>query len=289
MIPLYIIRQFLIGLSYSMYLWVAAAGLTLIFGVLGVLNFAHGSLYMIGGYLFYTYYMMLGIDFWESLLLSCASTALIGLIMERYALRYIYHLEVPFQLLLTFGIVLIFDDLVKIVWGPVFRTSTIPWILRGSVNILGIDYPVYNIFLIGIGVAIAALLAFLLRKTWWGRIIRAATSQKEMAAALGVNVPRLYTAVFVFGTILAALGGAFSTPIRTICPGLGIEIIAFCFIVTVIGGLGSFKGAFVGSLLIGLASAYGILFIPVVEVLIPYILMAAILILRPEGMFGRRV
>jgi len=185
--------QGLVGLSLAMYLWLIAAGLTLVFGVLGILNFAHGSLFMLGGYFAFTFYGLLGINFWLSILLSLIGVALIGLIMERFFLRHIYHLDVPYQLLLTFGFILIFDDAVKMIWGGVFMIPPMPDFFTGAVPIFGRPFPIYNLFIIGAGIGVAIGLWLILERTWWGRIMRASASDREMAGAIGVNIPILFT------------------------------------------------------------------------------------------------
>jgi len=281
-----IVYQGLIGLSYSMYLWLVAAGLTIVFGVLGVLNFAHGALYMLGAYVAFTIYGVLGLDFWLALFLSVVSIGLLGGIIERFFLRPIYDLELPYQLILTYAFILIFDDMVKMIWGPVFRIPAMPGFLQGTVSIFERAYPIYNLFILGVGVAVAVLTWLVLGKTWWGKTISACVSHREMASAMGLNVPLLLTTVFMFGTALAALGGALSIPMRVVVPGLGALVIVQAFIVTVIGGLGSLKGAFIGALIVGLLSSYGVLLIPVFELFLAYAAMALVLLIRPQGIFG---
>lgn len=283
-----ILFQGLVGLSEAMYLWLVAAGLSLIFGVLRVLNFAHGSFYMLGAYLTFYFFGFLGNNFWLGLAVGPLFVAGVGLVMERFFLRLVYRLEVAYQLLLTFAFVLIFNDLVKLIWGPIYQALPMPAGLDSSVSILGLVYPAYNLFIITIGPLIALGIWLLLEKTKWGRLIVASASDKEMANALGVNVPQLYTRVFMLGAWLAALGGALSIPIRPVSPGMGETIIIEAFMVAVIGGLGSLKGAFTGAILIGLLHAYGVLFLPVFEMALAFMLMATVLILRPWGLFGTR-
>ncbi|MBI2081887.1 MAG: branched-chain amino acid ABC transporter permease, partial [candidate division NC10 bacterium] len=260
-----IVFQGLIGLSLAMYLWLISAGLTIIFGVLGVLNFAHGSLFMVGAYFAYTFYGMLELPFWLAILLSLFGVALLGLVMEWGFLRRIYDIDHAYQLLLTFGFILILDDAVKLIWGGVFKIPPIPPFLEGAWPVAGRLFPVYNVFLIAVGLLVAVGLWFLFERTWWGRTVRATASDREMANAIGVNVPRVFSGVFMFGAALAALGGALGTPVRVVAPGIGAAMIIQAFIITVIGGLGNLKGAFVASLLVGILSAYGTLFFPVFE------------------------
>lgn len=284
-----LIFQGLIGLSLAMYIWLVAAGLTLVFGVLGVLNFAHGSLYMLGAYLTETCTTLLGGNFWLGLLLATLIVAVLGIVLERLFFRPMYRLPLAYQLLMTFAFVLIFDDLVKMVWGPVYRVPPTPEGLEGSLSILGRAFPVYNVFIIALGPSVALLLWLILEKTRWGKMIRASASSREMASAIGINIKRLFTTVFAFGAWLAALGGGLSIPIRAVSPGMGTFIIIEAFVVVVIGGLGSLKGAFIGAVLIGLLEAYGTLFIPVFEMFFIFLLMAVVLILQPGGLFGTQV
>lgn len=282
-----IIHVSLAGLSAGMFIWLVASGLTLIFGVLGVLNFAHGSFYMLGAYFCYTLLGVMGDNFWLGLLLGPLCVCAVGFVVERYFLRYVYHLALPYQLLLTFAFVLLFDDVVKIVWGAGSISSPAIPGLSGSVSILGRNFPIYNLFIIGVGPLIAVGMWAILTKTWWGRIIRATSSDREMAATLGVRVPALYTAVFVFGTWLGAMGGGLAVPfIGLLTPGMGEAVIIDAFVVAVIGGMGSLKGAFLGALIIGLLSSFGTRFIPMFDMFLTFILMAAILLWRPQGLFG---
>lgn len=279
--------QGLIGLSLAMYLWLISAGLTIIFGVLKVVNFAHGSLFMVGAYLAYTFYGQLGLPFGLAVLLSLLGTGLLGFVMERGFLRRIYQVDEAYQLLLTFGFILILDDAVKIIWGGVFKIPPIPAFLDGSWPVFGRSFPVYNTFVIAVGLIVALLLWVMFDRTWWGRIVRATASDREMANAIGINVPRVFSAVFAFGAMLAALGGAIGIPVRVVAPGIGATMIIQAFIITVIGGLGNLKGAFISSLIVGVLSAYGTLFFPVFELFFIFVIMAVVLLVRPQGLFAR--
>lgn len=282
-----LIFQGLIGLSLSMYLWLLAAGLTLVFGVLGVLNFAHGSLFMLGAYATFTFYGKLGLNFWLSILLSLVSVGIVGAILERFFFRRIYGIDLPYQLILTFGFILVFDDLVKILWGGVAMIPPMPSFFEGTISVFGRPYPIYNLFIIFAGLAVAFILWLVLEKTWWGRMIRASASDREMAGAIGVNIPILFTTVFVFSAMLAALGGALGTPVRVVAPGIGTAMIIQAFVITVIGGLGNLKGAFVGALIVGILTSFGILFFPIFELFIIFVVMAIVLLIKPEGLFGK--
>lgn len=282
-----LIFQGLIGLSYSMYLWLLAAGLTLVFGVLGVLNFAHGSLFMLGAYATFTFYGKMGLNFWLSILLSLISVGIVGAILERFFFRRIYMIDLPYQLILTFGFVLVFDDLVKMLWGGVAMIPPMPSSLEGNLSIFGRPYPIYNLFIIFAGLAVALLLWVILEKTWWGRMIRASASDREMAGAIGINIPVLFTTVFVFSAMLAALGGALGTPVRVVAPGIGTAMIIQAFVITVIGGLGNLKGAFVGAMIVGILTSFGILLFPIFELFIIFVVMSIVLLIKPEGLFGK--
>jgi branched-chain amino acid transport system permease protein len=282
-----IVHVLLAGLSSGMFIWLVASGLTLIFGVLGVLNFAHGSFYMLGAYVCYSLVKVFAPHFYLGVLLGPLAVAAIGLVVERRFLRGVYHLALPYQLLLTFAFVLIFDNLVKIVWGAGSLTPTVPAALRGSIEIVGRRFPIYSLVIIAVGPLVALGLWGLLERTWLGRTVRAAASDREMAAALGCPVPALYTGLFAFGAWLAALGGALAVPyVGLLTPGMGESIIIDAFIVAVIGGLGSLKGAFVGALVIGILSAFGTRFFPTFDMALTFLLMAGVLLVRPRGLFG---
>jgi len=282
-----IVHVCLAGLSTGMFIWLVASGLTLIFGVLGVLNFAHGSFYMLGAYFCYTVLGLMGDNFWLGLIFGPLCVCVVGFIVERFFLRYVYHLDLPYQLLLTFAFVLLFDDLVKVVWGAGSISSPMVPGLSGSIPIMGRNFPVYNLFIIAVGPLVALGMWAMLEKTWWGRIIRAASSDREMASAIGVRVSALFTAVFVFGTWLGAMGGGLAVPyVGLLTPGMGETVIINAFVVAVIGGLGSLKGAFFGALIIGLLSSFGTRYLPTFDMFLTFILMAAVLLWRPQGFFG---
>ncbi len=279
--------QGMIGLSQAMYLWLISAGLPIIFGVLSVLNFAHGSLFMLGAYIAYTAYGLVGLPFGVSVALSLAVVASVGLVMERGFLRHLYHLDHAYQLLLTFGFVLVLDDAVKLIWGGVFKIPPIPRFLTGATTLFGRSFPSYNMFIILVGVLVGLGLWLLFDRTLWGRIVRATAADREMASAIGINVPRVFSGVFMLGAGLAALGGALGVPVRPASPGIGAAMIIQAFVITVIGGLGNLPGAFLASLLVGVLSAYGTLLFPVFELFFIFVIMAAVLLIRPHGLFAR--
>jgi branched-subunit amino acid ABC-type transport system permease component len=282
-----IVHVLLAGLSSGMFIWLVASGLTLIFGVLGVLNFAHGSFYMLGAYVCYTLAKQLAPHFWLAVLIGPVVVAAVGWVVERRFIRQVYHLALPYQLLLTFAFVLIFDNLVKMIWGAGSITPPVGAGFSGSVDVLGRRFPVYSLFIIGIGPLVAVGLWAVLERTWIGRTVRAAASDREMASALGMGVPSLFTKVFAFGAWLGALGGALAVPyVGLLTPGMGESIIIEAFMVAVIGGLGSLKGAFLAALVIGVLSAFGTRFFPTFDMVLAFVLMAAVLLVRPRGIFG---
>jgi branched-subunit amino acid ABC-type transport system permease component len=288
--PSFLVIQCLSGLTYAMFLFLIASGLSLIFGILRVLNFAHGSLYMLGAYL--TYYFVSQFvnapgQFWWAVIFASLSVAIIGGIIERFLLSRLYIREELNQLLFTYALVLILSDFAKIVWGTGQLSVSRPAILKGAVPILGQYFPEYNIFIIILGPAIALLFWLILHRTRWGRFIRAAALDREMLGSLGVNVNRLFTLVFTIGAWLAGLGGALVSPIVAIVPGMDVEIIINAFIVVVVGGLGSFWGTLLGALILGQVTSFGILVLPRLSMVFIYVLMAVVLILRPWGLLGK--
>lgn len=288
-----IIIALLTGISNGMILFLAAVGLTLIFGVLGVLNFAHGSLYMLGAYftvlLFHAsgIFGFLGGNYWALLVVAPLLVAVVGGVMERFIIRRIYDYDHVFQLLLTFALVLIIDNGIRILFGAQPRTMPVPSQLRFSVSVLGRPFPAYNIFLIVAGGVIGIILWSLFNFTHFGRQVRAASQDREIADAMGINVLLLFTVVFFLGSFLAGVGGALAAPYRSITPAIGTSIIIESFIVVIIGGLGSLGGAFVAALLIGVVSSLSFLFVPAFEPYIPFVLMAVVLLARPPDLFGQ--
>jgi len=290
--PSFLLIQSLNGLTYAMFLFLIASGLSLIFGILGILNFAHGSLYMLGAY-FTHQFVSLFVDapgqFWWAAILASLTVAVIGVVIERFFLRHLYTREQLYQLLFTYALVLILSDFAKIIWGTGQFSVSRPAILKGAVPILGQYFPKYNIVIILLGPCIAFTFWFIILRTRWGRKIRAAALDREMLDSLGVNVSRLFTVVFFIGAWMAGLGGALVSPVSAIVPGMDVEIIINAFIVVVIGGLGSFWGTFLGSLIVGQVYALGILAFPRLSLAFIYVLMALVLILRPWGLLGRRL
>jgi len=288
--PAFLVVQCLNGLTQAMFLFLIASGLTLIFGVLGVLNFAHGSLYMLGAYLSYTIASLFvgrPSAFWVALVLGSLGVALAGGLIEAIFLRPVYRRAELDQLLVTYALVLIIGDVVKFAWGPDNRSISRPAILAGSVLVGGRDFPTYNLLVIALGPLVAAALWLLLTRTQFGRLIRAAASDREMVGVVGADVSRLFTGVFVLGAWLGGLGGGLAAPVGAIYPGMDVEVIAESFIVVVVGGMGSLTGTLLGSLIIGQLNAFGILFFPRFALLFVYVLMVVVLVVRPWGLLGK--
>jgi branched-subunit amino acid ABC-type transport system permease component len=286
----FLFGQSLSGLTAAMFLFLVASGLSLIFGVLGVLNFAHGSFYMLGAYTAYQIVQWLGRDpgsFWWAALGAAVTIAILGGLIERFLFRHLYGADVLYQLLFTYALVLILSDAAKVLWGTGQLSVSRPPGLTGAFKLWGTFVPYYNLFVLLLGPAIALLFWLLLTRTRSGRLIRAAALDREMLGALGVNVDRLYTGVFVVGSFLAGLGGALIAPVKAIVPGMDVEIIVEAFIVVVIGGLGSFWGTMLGALVYGQVLAFGILIFPRFSIFSVFALMAVVLILRPWGLLGR--
>jgi branched-chain amino acid transport system permease protein len=280
-----LVNQLTSALITGLILFLVASGLSLIFGVMGVLNFAHGALYMLGAYFSFT---LLGLgSFAMAALLAAIGVAVVGLLLERLFIRHIFGAPLLYQLLLTYAFILVFDDLAKVVWGYDFVSTGVPDAFRRPPLFIGsAPVPVYYVFIVAAGIVVAFALWFLLMRTRFGKIVRATADNPQMVASLGVNVTLVSTAVFALGSFLAGLGGVLAAPVRSIFPGMGFSILVESFIVVVIGGLGSMAGAFVGALLIGVVRAFGSIAFPALEEGLVFMLMAVVLLLRPRGVLG---
>jgi branched-chain amino acid transport system permease protein len=273
-----------------MFLFLIASGLSLIFGVLRVLNFAHGTFYMLGAYAAYQAVQWLGVGpgrFWLAAFGAAAAVAALGGLVERVLFRHLYGKEELYQLLFTYALVLVLSDSAKMVWGTQQKSVSRPPELTGSFSVLGATIPSYNLLILLLGPAIALAFWFVLQRTRVGRFIRAAALDRETLGALGVNVSALYTWVFVLASFLGGLGGALISPMRATTPGMDTEVIVEAFVVVVIGGLGSFWGTFLGALIYGQVLSFGILLFPRFSIFAVFALMAAVLIVRPWGLLGR--
>ena len=277
-----------IGLSLAATLFLLSAGLTLIFGMLGVINFAHGSFYMLGAYLGFQVIQATG-SFWLALLVAPLIGGAVGALIELGALRPVYDREPHTQMLLTFGIILVLEEAVRAIWGLDYKEVAAPTLLAAPTQLLGATVSTYRLFLIGFAATMAALLFIALDRTRIGVIVRAASSDAEMVRGLGIDVNRVRTGVFAFGTALAALGGAVTAPLFPVELGMGFAIIIDCFIVIIIGGLGSIKGAVVAALLLGLVRAAGYSLAPEWVDFASYSLLILVLLTRPQGLFGREL
>ena len=278
--------QALNGLSYGVLLFLLSVGLTLIFGMLDVVNLAHGSFYMLGAYAGLT---LIGVtnNFWLALAIAPMAVGVIGVLIERGCLRPLYRRGPLDQVLLTFGLIYLFEDLVKWIWGGKIRSIPPPDLFSGSVTLWGATVPSYRLFVIVFGLVMAVVLWLLIERTRLGAIIRAGVFDAEMAAGLGINIQRVFTGVFAFGAALAGLSGVIAGPIQSAQPPMGATILIPALIVVVVGGLGSLKGSLVGSLIIGQAETFGKVWLPGASMLMIYVVMAAIVLLRPQGLFGR--
>lgn len=277
---------FIIGISIGMLLFLLAAGLTLIYGMLGVINFAHGALYMLGAYLAYQTIHWTG-SFWLAVAVSPLIVAGIAAAMEFVAMRRIYTRDHFYQVLLSFGAILVIDEGVRTLWGLQPKLLAAPPGLDGSVALFGVDVSAYRLFIISFGTVVAALLFFMLERSGFGMIIRACSKDSDMASCLGINVPRVRTAIFAFGAGLAALGGVVSGPLFPVDTNMGVLVIINCFMVVVVGGLGNIRGSLLGALLIGLVQAYGQRYIPHLIGVLTYALFIGVLLMRPQGLFSR--
>jgi branched-chain amino acid transport system permease protein len=286
----FLLIQLLSGLANAMVLFLIASGLTLIFGVTRIVNFAHGSLYMLAAYVTYSLVAALPLGpagFYVAALIAAALVALFGGLAEVVLLRRVYRAPELYQLLLTFALVLVVADAVRFVWGADNKTGPEAPGLAGSVRIAGQLFPTYDLAMIAVGPLVALALWWLFYRTRWGILIRAATQDREMVAALGVDQRRLFTGVFVLGSFLAGLAGALQVPRVALTTVMDTTVIVEAFVVVVIGGMGSVWGALLASLLIGVLSAFGILILPRISIVLIFIVMAVVLIVRPWGLLGR--
>jgi branched-chain amino acid transport system permease protein len=288
----FILIQTLNGLASASSLFLVASGLSIIFGVTRIVNFAHGSLYMLGAYIAYSLITWLdpqsGPLFWVAIGLAACAVALIGGLIEVSLLRRIYQAPELFQLLATFGIVLMVQDITLAVWGPEDKLGPRAPGLRSFVMILGNRFPSYELFLIIIGPVVLGLLWLLFNRTRWGTLVRAATLDREMVGALGVNQRLLFTSVFMFGSLLAGLGGALQIPREAVTLHMDLAMITEVFVVVVIGGLGSITGAYLAAILIGLVHAFGIVIFPKITLVLAFLVMAVVLVVKPYGLLGSK-
>jgi branched-chain amino acid transport system permease protein len=288
LLPIHILNSLL----YASTLFLIAGGLSLIYGVMRIVNLAHGSLYALGAYVTaWTIGQVAGgvppVVLYALLPVGAIGVAAVGAIVEPTLLRPFYQRAEEYQLLVTFGLLLILEDVMRLVWGPYPIPASQPWQFLGGSMLFGFQYPNYNLLVIGLGSIVAAVLWAIVYRTKFGVILRATSQNMRMASALGVNVKRVYVQAFALGCFMAGLGGAFIVPIQSAVLGMGVDALIIAFVVVVIGGLGSLEGALIGALIVGFVRTLGITLFPEIELAVLYIIAAAVLLIRPIGLFGR--
>ena len=280
-----LLSQVLNGLTIGGILMLIAIGLTLIFGLMGVVNFAHGALYMLGAYVAFEVVSVTG-HWWLALIVAPIVVGLLGLVLERTIIRSIYGGDPIRHVLLTFGVAIVLSEVVEIIWGPRILVLLAPDFLSGSVSFLGISYPIYRLVVLLVSCLVAGSVWFVLRQTNIGLMIRSATHDREMVEALGIDIKRVSTGVFVAGTMLAGLAGVLIAPLRSVHPEMGTNVIVVAFIVVIVGGLGNVGGAMAGAMLVGIVEVLGALLIPGMARASIYALVVVVLIVKPAGLFG---
>lgn len=277
--------QLLNAVQYGLLLFLIASGLTLVFGVMGILNLAHGSMYMIGAYLAY-YFTFLTDSFFLAFLISGSIALLIGILIERFLIIHLYKRDHLDQVLLTVGLIFVFNSIQSFVWGNDPLGIEVPNLLSGSIKLTDIiEYPIYRLFISGLCIIVAVSMYLIINRTKLGMMIRAGESDRNMVENLGVDISKLFTIVFAIGVFLAALAGIVSAPIVSLVPGMGEHVLISCFVVVVIGGLGSIKGAFIAALIVGIVDTFASVLLPEISSMSIYLLMALILLVKPQGLF----
>jgi branched-chain amino acid transport system permease protein len=275
------------GLAFGVLLMVLASGLAMIFGLRDVVNFAHGALYMLGAFVGFT--ISGATNFWVALLITPLIFAALGILLDRYGIRYLADRDHLDMILITFGLTFVLTGIVQMVWGTAPRSLTPPAPLGGSVNVLGSSYPSYRVFVIVVGLLISAALMMWLRKSRTGLYVRASSTDRGVAAVVGIDVDKVSATVVGVGTALAGAAGVLAGPYLSLSPNMGVEILILTFIVVVTGGLGSIGGAMVAAILLGMLNSFSSTYLPGFAAFVPYALMFAILLLRPRGIAGVRV
>ena len=279
--------QLLNGLQYGLLLFLVASGLTLIFGIMGIINLAHGSFYMIGAYMAFSLSSLTG-SLFLAIVVGIVLSIALGVVLEWALFSRLYQRDHLEQVLLTYGLILVFEELRSLIVGNDVHGVPVPALFNWSIPLTDtLSYPVYRLFMSAVCIVLAMLLWFLIAKTRVGMMIRAGASNREMVASLGLNINLVYRLVFALGVALAAFAGMLAAPVSSVYPGMGTSVLIICFVVVVIGGIGSVWGALVAALLIGLADTFGKVLLPEAAGVIIYVLMAAILVWRPEGLFRR--
>lgn len=290
--------QLLNAVQYGLLLFLVASGLTLIFGIMGIINLAHGSFYMIGAYLAWSLTGQIG-NFWVAIVAGVALSVLLGMFLEWLLIKRLYERDHLYQVLLTYGLILIFEELRSLIWGDDVHGVAVPAILSASIQLTEtLSYPVYRLWMSAVCVVLALLLYYLIQHTRLGMMIRAGASNREMTQSLGIDIRMVYRLVFALGVALAAFAGMIAAPVSSVFPGMGGQVLIICFVVVVIGGIGSVKGAMVAALLIGLVDTFGkvvefevagVRLLPELAGMSVYLLMAVVLLWRPEGLLGKRL
>ncbi|HEY2862493.1 MAG TPA: branched-chain amino acid ABC transporter permease [Casimicrobiaceae bacterium] len=279
--------QILNSVQYGLLLFLVASGLTLIFGIMGVINLAHGSFYMIGAYLAFTLSSLTG-SLWLAIPIGIVLAAALGLVLEWALISRLYRRDHLYQVLLTFGLILIFEEMRSVIVGDDVHSVAIPAALAASLPLTEtLSYPVYRLFISAVCLVLAGLMYLTIQKTRFGMMIRAAAANPEMATSLGLDIRWIHALVFAAGVALAALAGMVAAPVSSVFPGMGSQVLIVCFVIVVIGGIGSLKGALIAALLIGFVDTFGKVLVPDFASIAVYLLMAVVLLFRPSGLFGR--
>lgn len=278
--------QLLNGVQYGLLLFLIASGLTLVFGIMGIINLAHGAMYMIGAYICLSF-VQLTDNLLVSILMGIPVMLVLGVVVERFLVGTLYQRDHLFQVLLTFGLILILNETQSIIWGNDPHSVAVPELLSGSIPLTDtLNYPVYRLVVAGVCLILAFAMYWVIQKTRVGMMIRAGASNREMVEALGINIRSLFTLIFAAGVALAGFAGMIAAPISSVYPGIGDNVLIICFVVVVIGGIGSIKGAFYGAMLIGMVSTFGPVLIPSLASVVVYLVMALVLLWRPRGLFA---
>jgi branched-chain amino acid transport system permease protein len=286
------LMQFMSGLTTAMIYFLIAAGLTLILGVLKIMNFAQGGIYMLGAYMSYTFIKLFGgtnYGFWLTLLIAPVLVAAFFCVVEVFLMRRFYEKPAIYILLMTYGVLIVTYDLARMTWGWIIMTAPMPPMFQRPIEIFGFYFPLYNVFLIFMGLFIFTFIWFIINRTNWGKTMRAAADDREMTAALGINVPWVFTGVFGLGAWIAAIGGALVAPMAGMAADMGVDAGITAFIVVVIAGLGSLPGALLAAFICGEVQAFGILVLPELAIAFMYLVMIIVLIVRPWGLFGKPI
>ncbi|HZY02478.1 MAG TPA: branched-chain amino acid ABC transporter permease [Anaeromyxobacteraceae bacterium] len=277
--------QLLNGVQYGLLLFLVASGLTLIFGIMGVINLAHGSFYMVGAYMAFAFSSATG-SLLAGVVMGLGISVALGLALEWGLFSRLYHRDHLDQVLLTYGLILVFEELRSLLVGNDVHGVAVPPLLSGSIPLTStLSYPVYRLLISVVCLAVAVLLWVLIQRTRLGMMIRAGASNREMVQSLGLNIRLIYRLVFALGVALAALAGMVAAPVSSVYPGMGTQVLIICFVVVVMGGIGSVRGALIAALLIGVVDTFGRVFVPQAAGVTVYLIMAAVLLWRPEGLF----